>query len=136
MFTTWKQICRKNILPTFDLLVADKIIFQLKNCQNFRTHSSVWESWKFSDWMIISWRWRHFTKSFNISIFLSRQLLISGLKDGKNILLVKISSPRTLMDSSQRKMNSKNSMCHQTDSSGLIMLSFPRQVWKIFSKRC
>ena len=34
---------------------------------------------------------------------------------------------------SQRRMNSKNSMCHQTDSCGLIMRSSPRQVIKIFS---
>ena len=34
---------------------------------------------------------------------------------------------------SQRRMNSKNSMCHQTDSCGLITRSSPRQVIKIFS---
>ena len=68
------------------------------------------------------------------TIFFSASSFIKlGIKNGNIFFLVKISSPRTLMVFSQRRMNSKNSMCHQTDSCGLIMRSSPRQVIKIFS---
>ena len=68
------------------------------------------------------------------TIFFSSSSFINlWIKSGNIFFLVKISSPRTLMVFSQRRMNSKNSMCHQTDSCGLITRSSPRQVIKIFS---
>ena len=68
------------------------------------------------------------------TIFFSSSSFINlWIKNGNIFYLVKISSPRTLMVFSQRRMNSKNSMCHQTDSCGLITPSSPRQVIKIFS---